>query len=221
MQVAERDVGQAGKQRRGHVADAADPDVSLGRRVDSPRDESVRRHDRSRDAALLRVGLDQLDRGREHGGVRAFGSQVGHHRVGQQVRDAVQGHLAVLVGQQHRPRDVRHGRAKVHPCQLAQPRAEPKPDRRVVVAAGKEHRNPGGGKAAKRVVEHGDRVGGRYGPVVDIPCHHHRLHLAVDRLGEQPIEEGRLVGEQALAVEGSPEMPVRGVEQSHPALQHS
>ena len=100
-------------------------------------------------------------------------------------------------------------------------RAEAEPDRRIVVAAGKEHRNPRGGKTAQRLVEHRDRVGGRNGPVVDVPCHHHRLHLAVDRLGEQPIEEGRLVGEQVLAVQRPPEMPVRGVEQSHPALQRS
>jgi len=35
------------------------------------------------------------------------------------------------------------------------------------------------------------------------------------RLRQQPVKEGRLMRQQALAMQGTPQVPVRGVQQSH------
>ena len=211
MQVAERGVGEPGEHRRRDVADAADADVALGLGFGAAGDERVREHDDLVEAALARRRRDPRDRRREHRGVRALGVEIGHHGVGQQVRDAVDREV------------VEHDRiaqraqvgAQVHAGVRGQRAPEAEPDRRVVVAAGQHDVDRGGGEPGQRLVEQRDRVGRRHRAVVDVAGDEHRVDAPLDGGVDQPAQERALVLEHRLAVQRAAQVPVGGVQQSH------
>ena len=95
---------------------------------------------------------------------------------------------------------------------LAEAGAEAEADGRVVVAAGQDDRDAVGGQRGEGGVQHLHRVQGRDGPVVDVTGHDDGVGAVGDRLVVQPGQELPLVLQQALAVQGAPEMPVRGVD---------
>ena len=101
------------------------------------------------------------------------------------------------------------------PGRLAEPGAEAEPDRGVMIAAGQDHRYVGLREAQQGRVEQPDGVERGHRAIVDVPRHHHGADLLADRLAEQPAQEAILIGQQVLAVQRAPQMPVRGVNQSH------
>ena len=216
VQVAEGHVAEPAEHGGGHVGDAADPDVPLGLGGLAAGDEGVRGDHGAADAPGGGVRPDQPGRLGQHRLVRPGpDAQVRHDRVGQQVRDPVDGHRAVLVGQQHRPGQVGHRGAQVDAGRLAEPGAEAQPDRGVMIPADEDDRDAGLREAQQGRVEQPDRVERRHRAVVDVPGHHHGPGPLADRLVQQPAQEGVLMGQQVLAVQRAPQMPVRGVDQSH------
>ena len=96
-------------------------------------------------------------------------------------------------------------------------RRELKPSRwaRVVVAAGDHDLGPRGGQPHQGLVGQPDGVDRGERPVVDVAGDHDEVDaLGLDHL-EQVVDVRSLVPEHALAVEGSPEVPVGGVEDAH------
>ncbi len=193
-----------------------DADVALRLRRGAAGDERVRRDDHPADPAAGRVGVDRPGRGGQHRRVRPLRAQVGRRGVGQQVRDAVD----APPGRRRRPARPA-GRCRPSrvrrwmPAASLRPDAEAQPHRRVVVPAGQSTGMPARANAGERVVEQRHRVGRRDGPVIHVARDHDRVGAAVGGQREQPVQEpGRRV-EQALPVQGAPEMPVRGMDQSH------
>ncbi len=119
--------------------------------------------------------------------VRALRAELIPDRVRQQVGNAVDRDVAISVAEHDRAGDVRDRGAQVDARQLAQPGAEAEPHRRVVVAAGEDHRDPGGGEVPQGAVQQRHGVRGRHRPVVDVTGYHDGVGLVADRLGQQPL----------------------------------
>ncbi len=215
VQVSERGVGEAVEQRLRHRADTADPDVALAVARGATGDEGVRRHDRAGARPGAQVGTDPGQRRAED--LLVGGADLerlgGHRRL--EVGQGVHGHLAVLVAQEHRPVQVGDRGAHVQTRALGPARPEPEPLGGVVVAAGDDDLRPGVEQPVEGVVEQAHGVDRRERPVVHVAGHDHRLDgLGPDHL-DQVVEEPGLRGEQVDTVEGTTEVPVRGVQQPH------
>ncbi len=155
--------------------------------------------------------VTRADRGLQHRRVRPVGVEIGHHRVGQQVRDAVD---REVVEHDRLAQGTQVG-AQVHARVRGQRASEAEPDRRVVVAAGQHDVDGCRGEPGERLVEQRDGVGRRDGPVVDVAGHEHRIDAPLDGGLDEPAQEGALVLEHRLAVQRSAQMPVGGVQESH------
>ena len=193
---------------------AADADVALAVARRSAGDERVR-HDHRARRVLREVRAHPVERCPEHGGVAALDTEPDVDEVGVEVGHGVDVHGAVRVGQRDRTVDVVDARAHVHPGRLGELGTESQPGGRVVVAGEDHHRDAGGGEAGEAARGQPDRVDGRDRPVEDVARHEDGVDLAAHRLGEQPVEEGLLVGGEVHAVERPAQVPVRGVEQPH------
>ena len=123
-----------------------------------------------------------------HASARA---ELGHDRVGQQVGDAVDGHLAMLVASSTgRAMSASRG-AQVDAGRLAEPGAEPEPDRRVVVAAGQHHRNAVRGRSSQQGPARAAATASAGGTARSYtsPGHQHRVRLVPPACAEQPVQE--------------------------------
>lgn len=98
---------------------------------------------------------------------------------------------------------------------LDQTGADPEPPGRVVVAADEDGRNAEVGEPVQHLVEERDRLQAGQRPVVHVSGDQHGIHaLGFDHV-HQVVEEGVLGLVEALPVEGAPQMPVGGMQQSH------
>ena len=216
VQVAERGVGEAVEQRLRHRADAADPDVALAVARGATGDEGVRRHDRA--------GAGPACAGRRGPGTAAAPrtcwwvartSRASAAIAGSRYGSAYTATSPCSSAQQHRPVQVGDGGAHVQTGALGPTRPEPEPLGGVVVAAGDDDLRPGVEQPVEGVVEQAHGVDRRQRAVVHVAGHDHRLDgLGPDHL-DQVVEEPRLRGEQVDTVEGTTEVPVRGVQQPH------
>ena len=82
---------------------------------------------------------------------------------------------------------------------------------RVVVAGDGDDLGAGVMQPHQGLVEKGDGVGGRDGPVVQVTRDHDEVHLGVFGQCDQPVDGLALLGQQRLTVEGPPQVPVGGV----------
>ncbi len=127
----------------------------------------------------------------------------------------MEGHVAVLVAQHDGRADPGGVGADEDPGGVHQPGAEAEAARAVVVAAADDHGGPRPGEAGEGLVGQLDGVDVGQGAVVDVPGDHDDVDaLRLDHL-EQVVDERTLVAQEALAVEGPPEVPVGGVEDAH------
>ncbi len=217
VQVAERGVVHPVEHRGGHRGDAADRDVPLAVARRAAGDEGVRQHHRpGAGRACRQVGPHLVHRRPEHRRVPAPGQPepLAHQRR-LQVRQPVHRHRPVLVRQHHRRGALARIRPQVDPGPPDQPRPDPQPAGRVVVAADEHRRHPEVRQPVQHVVEHRDRFQPRQRPVVDVSGDQHGVHALGPDHVHQVVQEGALGVVQALPVERAPEMPVGGMQQSH------
>src|SRR5690606_39693153 len=103
----------------------------------------------------------------------------------------------------------------VHTGGVDQVGAEAEPVRGVVVAAGHHHAGTGGGEPGERLVGQRHGVDRRQRPVVDVAGDDHQVDLfRLDDL-QQVVDVHRPRVEHPDPVEGTPEVPVGGVEDTH------
>ena len=175
-------------------------------------DERVREHDDLVEPALGRVGADALDRG-----ARARTCASARRRARPSRR------RAAGTGCRRSPRSSSttgsvSASSSVRRCTPAcAASARPNPSRIAEswLPLVSTTSTPAAANAAERLVEQRHRVGRRHGPVVDVAGDQHRVDPALDRGVDQPRQEGALVLEHRLAVQGAAQMPVGGVQQSH------
>lgn len=96
-----------------------------------------------------------------------------------------------------------------------EPRADAEAAGRIVVPGDHHRGHAEVGEPVQRVVEQLDGGQRRYRPVVHVPRHHHRVHLALAHGGDEVTDELGLGAEHADPVEGPAEVPVGGVQESH------
>jgi hypothetical protein len=92
---------------------------------------------------------------------------------------------------------------------------EPEACRRVVVAAGDDHRRAGVGERGQRVGEHAVARGGGRGGVEHVAGDDHHVDLVLAHLADECAEHAAERIERGVAVERPPDVPVRGVQDPH------
>ena len=145
VQVAQRDVVDAVEDRGGHEVDAADADVALALAGLPAADEGVRQHHRPRPRSQEQIGTHPVHRLGQHRLVAARARQAeletGDLRL--EVGQAVDRHVAVLVGEQDRLVETRCLGAHVQTTGREQLGEGAQPAGRVVVAGGQHDRRAG------------------------------------------------------------------------------
>lgn len=131
------------------------------------------------------------------------------------IRQSVEGHVAVVVGEED-GRAARGGLGpQMDPRAADEPGADTEPTRRVVVPGDHHRGHPEVGEPVQRVVEELDRGQRRHRPVVHVPRHDHRVHVALTHGRDEVTDEPGLGIEHVHPVEGPAEMPVGRVQNPH------
>ncbi len=185
----------------------------------SARHEGVGKHHAANPGAAGpsgQVGADPLHRRSERGLMGAHGEAPGLAQgLRVEVGEAVDRHRTVHVGQLDGTGGLVGVGAQVNTGVVDQPRPEAQPLGGVVVAAGDHHPRPGGREPGEGLVGEPHRVDGRQRPVVDVAGEDDQVDLLGHHDLDQVVDEGSLMGEHALPVEGPPQVPVGGVEDPH------
>ena len=174
--------------------------LSLG---SAPPDEGVRDDDAARAGSRRRGRRGSRSIAAPHDGlVRAGEGFVGHRRqgvpreVGVQVRDAVDGHRAVGVVDEHRVgRGVRARRGCARAASIT-PDTEAEPRGGVVVARGDAPPSRSAARRSSTRGEHADGVDRRDRAVVDVAGDDDEVDRALHDEVDEVVEEGGLVLEQ-------------------------
>lgn len=215
--MAERHVVDAVEHGGGHGRDTADRDVPFAVAGSAAGDEGVGEDDGAgAGRAGGEVGAHPVHGGGEHRLVPgALHAELVPHQGGLQVGQAVEGDVPVRVGQQDRGAARGGLGPQVDAGAAHEPRADAEAAGRVVVSGDHHRGHAEVGEPVQRVVEQLDGGQRRHRPVVHVPRHHHRVHLALAHGGDEVTDELGLGAEHADPVEGPAEVPVGGVQESH------
>ena len=216
VDVAQGDVVDAVEARQRHDIEAPLADLALHARsrLDAG-GEAVRDHDAAC-RMLLQVGPHE-----GHGMVDGIGLRAHHgarpHVADDarfEVRDAVEAHGSVRIVDHDGV--VECQRVGEHVDALTQePRLESEACRRVVVAAGDDHVRAGVGEAAQRVAEERVARRRRCRGIEDVTGDDHDVDVVLAHLLDEVLQHATQRIERRVTVEGSPDVPVGGVQDAH------
>lgn len=217
VEVAEGHVVDAVEDPGGNGGDPADGDVPLAVAGLATRHEGVREDDGAGSGgAGGEVGADPVHSGGQDRFVPGLGGAEGVLDEGRfQVGEAVEGDVAVAVGQDDGGGAALGVGTQVDPGPVEEPGADAEPAGRVVVPRDHDGGDSDGGEPVQRAVEEFDGGERRDGPVVDIAGDEDHVHLALLDGGHQVVQEGGLGVQEGHAVEGPAQVPVRGVQHPH------
>lgn len=217
VQMAEGDVVRTREDPGGDGGHSPDRDVPFAVARLAAGDEGVGEDDRAgAGRAAGEVGADAVHGGGEDDLV----SGLRHRELvldqgGFEVGKAVEGDVAVVVGEDDGRADGGRVGAQVDARAVDESRADAEAAGRVVVAGDHHGGHAQLGEAVQRVVEQLD--GGQRGhrAVVHVSRHHDGVHGPLAHGGDEVTDELGLGTEHVHPVEGPAEMPVGGVQESH------
>ena len=227
VEVAEGEIVDAAQHAGGHGVHAADGQVALGVARLATGDEGMGEHDGAGAGMSGRALAHPLEGGAGDGLVAAgqrwfpVGHELGAHTIRFEVGQAEEEHLAVLVLDGDGMLDAGDVGEQVDagPHESA---AEAEPLRGIVVAGGQHHGRARAGEPGEGGIEqlHAGHCGDC--TVVHITRDDDHVDLPLRHEVHQPVEEGGLVLVQIDLVQRAPQMPVRGVQDSHaPSLRRT
>lgn len=217
MEVAEGGVVHPVEDGGGNGLDPADGDVALAVAGLPAGDEGVGEDDGAgAGGARGEIGPDEVH-GRAEDRLVADPARTEPvlHQGGLQVRQSVQRHVPVRVGQHHGLGAAVGVGPQVDPGPADEPGADAEPAGGVVVPGDHHGGHAQVGEPVQGPVVQLDRGQRGYGPVVDVAGDEDGVDLVLADGLDQVVDEGGLGAEQVHAVEGPAEVPVGGVQEPH------
>ncbi len=216
VQVTQCGVIEGLEQRRRHPIRAAYGQWPLGFTLQSAIHEAMGQHYAT--PALSLIG--RLSQQGSHGflvSVHIRAQVMSHrHRIG--IGDTEENYLTGSIGKHHGCRLMPRLPHDVDATAGQGAGTEGQPFGAVVVAGDEQHGHAQFGvDSVNHIVQEGNRTRGRYGAIVDITGHQHRIHLRVTHDIDQLIKHMTLVVQQGDVVELPSQMPIGSVQETHGA----